>query len=59
VIDDEKTIHFFSIVPIYQEEIDLKLSQGTEPLVEKFAQAKVSELLDIRRVNVCKKRSWW
>lgn len=58
-IDDEKTIHFFSIVPLYQEEIDLKLAQGAEALVERFAKQNITELLDAKRPNVCKKKGWW
>ena len=58
-IDDEKTIHFFSIVPVYQEELDVKLAKGTEALLDGFDKHGVTELLDVKRVNVCKKKGWW
>ncbi len=58
-IDDEKTIHFFSIVPLYKEEMDVKLEKGTEALFDGFDKHNVNELLDIKRTNVCKKRGWW
>jgi len=58
-IDEQKTIHFFSIVPIYQEELNVKLDKGTEALLEGFGKHGVTELLDVKRPNVCKKRSWW
>jgi len=56
VISPEKTIHFLSFVPIYREEMDFKLSKGLDALVDRLDAAGVTELLDIRRANVCKKR---
>ena len=53
------TIHFYSFVPLYAEEVAFKLEQGAEPLLERFAKNRVTELLDIKRVNVCKKKGWW
>src|SRR5262245_19274320 len=58
-VSPEKTIHFLSIVPLYQEEIDLKLDKGAEALCELFSKHKVTELLDVKRENVCQKRGWW
>ena len=58
-ISPEKTIHFFSIIPIYQEELDVKLEKGAEALCELFDKHGINELLDVKRVNVCKKRGWW
>ena len=59
VINDEKTIHFFSIVPLYKEEMQVKLDKGTEALLEGFGKHNVTELLDVKRPNVCKKKGWW
>lgn len=58
-IDDERTINFYSLVPIYREEMDFKLSKGTNALVDRFAKNGVTELLDLNRTNVCKKKGWW
>ena len=58
-IDDERTVNFFTLVPIYREEMDFKLKKGTEALVERLINNRVSELLDLNRVNVCKKKGWW
>jgi hypothetical protein len=55
-VNDEKTIDFLSLVPIYQEEMDFKLKKGLDPLLEKLENAEVTELLDINRKNVCKKK---
>lgn len=55
-VDAEKTIHFYSLVPLYREEMEFKLTSGLEPLLERFEKAGVGEVVDIRRKNVCQKR---
>lgn len=47
---------FLAAVPLYREEMNLKLSQGTEKLEELFAAASVTELIDPKRVNVALKQ---
>jgi hypothetical protein len=46
---------FFAAVPLYKEEMELKLSEGTEKLEELFAAAGVTELIDPSRLNVAQK----
>jgi hypothetical protein len=58
-INDEKTIRFYSLIPIYREEMEFKLQQGLDPLIDKFDKQGVSELLDVARPNVCQKKGWW
>ncbi len=48
-IDDDKTIHFFAIVPLHQDELELKLKEGAEALFDGFDEHRVSELLDPSR----------
>ena len=55
-ISPEKTIHFLGLIPLYQEEMELKLKRGADPLMRRLEQARVTELLDIQRPNVCKRR---
>jgi hypothetical protein len=50
---EERTIHFLSFVPIYKEEMDLKLREGYGPLRDRLAEAGVTELLDVKRRNTC------
>jgi ribosomal protein S27E len=57
-VNEEKTIRFYSLVPLYREEMEFKLKQGADPLLDKFGEHEVTELLDIKRKNVCK-RGWW
>lgn len=51
-IDDEKSIHFAALYPLYEEEMQLKLEFGTEVLFERLVKDNVTELLDIERPNV-------
>lgn len=46
---------FIAAVPVYKEEIDLKLSEGTERLQELLTAAGVTELVDPKRINVALK----
>jgi hypothetical protein len=55
-IDAAKTIHFLAVVPLYEEEMNFKLRSGTDELLDKFADADVSDIIDPKRRNVCKKR---
>ncbi|MBC7856827.1 MAG: suppressor of fused domain protein [Pirellulaceae bacterium] len=58
----DKIIRFLSFVPIYPEELELKLNQGLDPLLERLAKHQIAEVLDVHRINVCaknKKRGWW
>jgi hypothetical protein len=58
-IDEQKTIRFYSVIPIYCEEMDFKLKQGLDPLLDRFDKHGINELLNADRKNVCKKSGWW
>jgi len=55
-VDEEKTIHFFSLVAIYQEEMEFKLRKGAQPLIELLLRNRINEIANLNRKNVCKKR---
>jgi hypothetical protein len=55
-IAPDKEIHFMSVIPLYPQEMDLKLRAGTERLLEKFDKAGFSDLIDPARPNVARKR---
>lgn len=55
-IDNEKQIEFFSVVPLYREEMALKLRKGTDALLDKFDKHGISDIVDLSRRNVAKKR---
>jgi hypothetical protein len=61
-VNADKTIHFLSFVPIYREEMELKMREGLAPFLERLENAGVTELLDLQRPNVCEaggKRNGW
>jgi Suppressor of fused protein (SUFU) len=58
VINPDKVINFFSVVPLYKNEMDLKLVEGTEALLARFAEHGVSEVVDVRRLNAARTRFW-
>ncbi len=47
---------FLAAVPVYNEEMELKLSQGAEKLEELLTAAGVTELVDPKRINVAFKQ---
>ena len=55
-IDADKEIRFLAIVPVYREEMDLKLREGSDALVERFGRRDVNDIIQRKRVNVAKKR---
>ncbi len=48
-IDEEKTIHFHGVIPLHEDEMNLKLAKGTEALYDGFEKHNVYELLDPSR----------
>ncbi|MDN3641040.1 suppressor of fused domain protein [Simiduia curdlanivorans] len=55
-INESKVIEFFSLVPLYDEEMELKLSKGSDLLLDKFDQHRINDLIRVDRKNVAKKR---
>ncbi|MCG6158576.1 suppressor of fused domain protein [Rubinisphaera margarita] len=57
--DDETSISFFNLVPLYREEMDLKLQKGAEPLEDLLEKNQAATVLNPKRKNVAKKRRWF
>ncbi|WP_322509435.1 suppressor of fused domain protein [Anaerolinea sp.] len=57
-ITENKTVFFLSVIPLYRDEMEMKLKKGSEDLFERFDQQGVNELLNLKRPSVYKKR-WW
>lgn len=55
-IDGEKTIQFYSVVPIYRAEMELKLRKGSQALVERLDAKGITDIVDLVRPDVAKKR---
>lgn len=58
-VNKNKTIHFFSILPLYEGEMELKLSKGTDALINGFDKAGVTEVVDVGRPDTSRKRFGW
>jgi hypothetical protein len=53
-----KKVHFFSVIPLFQEEMDLKLNKGIDQLFDLFDKHGIDDTIDLNRKNVAKK-GWW
>lgn len=53
-LDDERIVHFLSVIPIYKEEMMVMRRRGREALREILEGSKVTELMDIHRRNTAK-----
>jgi hypothetical protein len=51
-----KTIVFFTLIPLYQEEMELKLQKGTDELLNRFAKARINDVIDPRLGKMSAKR---
>ena len=54
-IDENKTIKFYCLYPLYKEEMDFKIKKGLDPLLEKFEKYNILDVIDIERRNTCSK----
>ena len=54
---EEKEIHFLSIIPLFQDEMDYKQSQGTLKFSQKLNNNGITEKLDDFRGSAMK-RKW-
>jgi hypothetical protein len=48
----EKTIHFLAIVPIYEQEFDIKMAKGFGKFLRKFRARNGNEIVDDYRENI-------
>ena len=52
VLSPDKTVQFYTLYPIYSEEMELKLVQGVDALLDRFIDYDISDVLDLTRPNV-------
>jgi hypothetical protein len=57
----DRDIMFFTLMPLYAEEMDFKLKHKAEELEKLFDQHQVLPVVDLNRVNVAgsKSKQWW
>jgi Suppressor of fused protein (SUFU) len=51
-LPDGRTIHFYAVYPLHQDEMDFKLEHGCDALLDRFVEAGVTELVDASRPSV-------
>ncbi len=47
------TIHFYSMIPLYPEEMLYKIEHGTDALLHLFQHHHLTDIVDTHRVNTC------
>lgn len=52
-VDDNRTVNFYCIIPLYEEETNYKLKYGYSSLLDKFDEYGINEVIDINRKNTC------
>ncbi len=55
-LDGDQTIHFYAVLPLYLEELECKLKEGMNVLIDRFDSHRVTELINPRRKNSCRKK---
>lgn len=55
-VNESKTIYFYALVPLYQEEVDFKLKKGVDALMDIFDKEGISDVINLNRKNTCLKR---
>ncbi len=58
-VDDEVTIFFYAVLPLYPEERDFKLKEGADALFDLFDKEGIGPVIDPQRKNVCGKKKRW
>ena len=53
-MDSERSVRFYCLVPLFDEEMKFKLHQGSEALARKFPNNQIDDVIDLNRKNVCK-----
>ncbi|HEC40145.1 MAG TPA: hypothetical protein ENI29_18045 [bacterium] len=51
-IDDQKSIIFLQLVPLYKEEMDFAVTEGSEALLERIEKGEIPDHVDIHRKNI-------
>ena len=55
-INEQKTINFYCLYPLYKEEMNFKLKNGSDALLDKFEKYNLTDIVDINRKNTCSKK---
>jgi hypothetical protein len=50
-ISPDKTVQFYTLYPIYREEMELKMEQGVDALIDRFEVYDINDVLNLARPN--------
>ena len=53
-----KTVTFYSVVPLYANEMEFKLRLGTDKLLDRFDRKGFNDVVVVKRADVTAKRFW-
>jgi hypothetical protein len=53
-VRSNKTVQFYTLYPLYREEMELKMNQGVGALLDRFEEYNISDVLDLTRPNVAR-----
>lgn len=53
---DDGPLHFYGVIPLHKDEMQLKLEQGVDALYEPFDAAQISEVVEADRPSVLGRR---
>ena len=56
--DNNQQIQFYAVLPLYLEELNCKLRDGMNVLIDRLDADRVTEVVNVRRKNTCR-RSWF
>ena len=51
-IDDTKSVIFLQLIPLYKEEMDYAITEGSDALLKKFEENNIPDYVDINRENL-------
>ena len=52
---DDRQVAFFAVLPLYKEELELKLREGTQALLDRLLDHDINDVIAPRRRNVAKR----
>lgn len=54
-MNNEKVVHFYTLIPLYEQELEYKIKHGTEELLNKLSKIGVTNILNPYRKNSCRR----
>lgn len=55
--EDKGKINFYQLIPLYKEELQYKMNNGLEALLEIFDENNLDLVLDLNRKNLCEEKN--